>query len=268
MRPVEPLGLVQVLLILIPIAVVVSLSLALRLGQVRRVSVATARAVVQLLAVGLIIGWVFERNTWYWIVGLLLVMASIAGFTAAGRMGGSRLRLSWLMSLILGGVTAVALIYYTQVVIGLRQWDARYFIPLGGMLLGNAMTAATLAVERVSSDLAREQNDVEVYLSLGASPWQASRPAVRRAVGAALTPTINAMLVVGVVKLPGMMTGQMLGGSEPFQAALYQLMILSGILFCDSMAATLSAGLLYRRFFTGAWQLDRAELRRIAGSSG
>jgi ABC-type iron transport system FetAB permease component len=60
----------------------------------------------------------------------------------------------------------------------------------------------------------------------------------------------------------------MLGGSEPFQAALYQLMILSGILFCDSLAATLSAGLLYRRFFTGAWQLNRAELRRIAGSSG
>jgi len=268
MRPVEPLGLVEILLVLIPIAVVIALSLALRLGQVRRVSIATARAVVQLLAVGLIIGWVFERHTWYWVVGLLLVMTSIAGFTAAGRMGGSRLRLSWLMSLILGGVTAVALIYYTQVVIGVREWDSRYLIPLGGMLLGNAMTAAALAVERVTSDLAREQKDVEVYLSLGASPWQAARPAVRRAIGAALTPTINAMLVVGVVKLPGMMTGQMLGGSAPLQAALYQLLILSGILFCDSMAATLSAGLLYRRLFTGAWQLDRAELRRLGGPAG
>ena len=268
MRPVEPLGLLEVLLVLIPIAVVISLSLALRLGQVKRVSLATARAVVQLLAVGLIIGWVFERNTWYWVVGLLLIMTSIAGFTAAGRMGGSRIRLSWLMSLILGGVTAVALIYYTQVVIGLQEWDARYFIPVGGMLLGNAMTAATLAVERVTSDLSREQNDVEVYLSLGASPWQASRPAVRRAIGAALTPTINAMLVVGLVKLPGMMTGQMLGGSDPFQAALYQLLILSGILFCATMAATLSAGLLYRKLFTGAWQLNRAELRRLGGPAG
>jgi len=268
MRPVEPLGLVEVLLVLIPIAVVVSLSLALRLGQARRVSIATARAVVQLLAVGLVIGWVFERNNWYWVVGLLLIMASIAGYTAAGRMGGGQLRLSWLMSLILGGVTAVALLYYTQVVIGLDEWDARYFIPLGGMLLGNAMTAATLAVERVTSDISREQQDVEVYLSLGASPWQAARPAMRRAIGAALTPTLNAMLVVGVVKLPGMMTGQMLGGSIPFQAALYQLLILSGILFCDSLAATLSAGLLYRRFFTMAWQLDRAVLRRLSRSSG
>jgi putative ABC transport system permease protein len=268
MRPVEPLGLLQVLLILIPIAVVASLSLALRLGQVRRVSVATARAVVQLLAVGLVIGWVFDRNTWYWILGLLLVMTTIAGFTAAGRMGGGRPRLTWLMSLILGGVTAVALLYYTQVVIGLHAWDARYFIPLGGMLLGNAMTAATLAVERVGSDLARERNDVEVYLSLGASPWQASLPAVRRAIGAALTPTLNAMLVVGVVKLPGMMTGQMLGGSEPLQAALYQLLILGGILFCDSMAATLSAGMVYRRLFTPAWQLDGVELRKLFGGSG
>ena len=83
MRAVEPLGMVEVLLVLIPIAVVISLSLALRLGQVRRVSIATARAVVQLLAVGMVIGWVFERNTWYWVVGLLLIMASIAASCAS-----------------------------------------------------------------------------------------------------------------------------------------------------------------------------------------
>jgi putative ABC transport system permease protein len=264
MRPVEPLGLAQVLLVLIPVALVISLSVALRLGQTRRISIATARSVIQLLAVGLIIGWVFERNTWYWVVGLLMVMTLIAGFTAAGRMGGRLLRLSWLMSLVLGAVTAVALLYYTQIVIGLREWDARYLIPLGGMMLGNAMTAATLAVERITSDFAREHGDVEVYLALGASPWQASQPTIRRAVGAALTPTLNAMLVVGVVKLPGMMTGQMLGGSIPFQAALYQLLILTAILFCDSLAATLSVGLLYRRFFTRAWQLNHQALRRLA----
>jgi putative ABC transport system permease protein len=83
-----------------------------------------------------------------------------------------------------------------------------------------------------------------------------------------LTPTINAMLVVGVVKLPGMMTGQMLGGSAPFQAALYQMLILSGILFGDSLSATLSAGMLYRRYFTKAWQLDREALRAGTRSAG
>ncbi len=262
MRTVEPLGLLEVLLVLIPVAAVIALSLALRLGQVRRVSVATARSVVQLLAVGLIIGWVFERDTWYWIVGLLMVMTLIAGFTAAGRMGGRLLRISWPMSLILGAITAVALLYYTQIVIGIHEWNARYLIPLGGMMLGNAMTAATLAVERISSDIARDHADIEVYLALGASPWQAVQPALRRAVGAALTPTINAMLVVGVVQLPGMMTGQMLGGSLPLQAALYQLLILTAILFCASLTATISAGLFYRRFFTAAWQLDRTALRR------
>lgn len=261
MQPVEPLGLVEVLLVLIPIALVVALSLALRLGQVRRVSIATVRSVVQLLAVGLVIGWVFERDTWYWIVGLLVLMALIAGFTAAGRMGGRLLRLSWLMSLILGAVTAIALVYYTQAVIGVREWNPRYLIPLGGMMLGNAMTAATLAAERITSDLARDHADVEIYLALGASPWQAVQPALRRAVGAALTPTINSMLVVGVVQLPGMMTGQILGGTAPFQAALYQLLILTAILFCASLTATLSAALLQRRFFTPAWQLNRDALR-------
>jgi putative ABC transport system permease protein len=169
-----------------------------------------------------------------------------------------------MMSLLLGGVTAVALLYYTQVVIGLDGWQARYFIPLGGMLLGNAMTAATLAVERITSDVAREHADVEVYLSLGASPAQAAHSAMRRAVSAALTPTINAMLLIGVVKLPGMMTGQMLGGSPPFQAALYQLLIIAGILFGDGLSATLSARAAYRRLFTPAWQLDRDALRRLS----
>jgi putative ABC transport system permease protein len=136
------------------------------------------------------------------------------------------------------------------------------------MMLGNAMTAATLAVERVTSDLTRERGDVEVYLALGASPAQAAHPALRRAVAAALTPTLNAMLVVGVVKLPGMMTGQILGGSEPFQAAVYQLLILSGILFGDSLAATLSAVLWYRRLFTPAWQLDRVALARLRKRDG
>jgi putative ABC transport system permease protein len=266
MRPVEPLGLAEVLLVLIPVVVVVAISVAFKLGQVRRISIATARSVVQLLAVGLVIGWVFERNTWYWVVGLLTLMTLVAGFTAAGRMGYRVGRLSWVMSFVLGSVTAVALLYYTQVVIGIHAWDSRYLIPLGGMMLGNAMTAAALAVERITSDLLREHGDVEVYLALGGSPWQAALPAMRRAVAAALTPTINAMLVVGIVKLPGMMTGQMLGGSGPFQAALYQLLILTGIVFCDSLSATLSVLIVRRGLFTRAWQLDRDALRRFRSS--
>jgi putative ABC transport system permease protein len=255
------LGPWQMALLALPIAALVIVSLILRMGIERRVLLASVRAMVQLLLVGLIIGWVFDRSRWYWVVGLLAAMTLIAAVTAV-RQARVRLRgLIGLMTIVLGAMTALTLAFLTQAVIGVHQWDARYLVPLGGMLLGNAMTAATLAVERLTSDLKRQGGDVEVLLAMGASPAQATRQILRNAVRAALTPTINAMLIVGIVKLPGMMTGQMLGGSGPMQAALYQMLILVGILFCDAGASMLTILLLYRRFFTSAWQLDRAKLR-------
>ncbi len=254
----------HLLLLALPVAVVISVSVALKLGQVKRVSIATIRALVQLVSVGLIIGWVFTHNTWYWIIGLLIVMTLIAAITAGSQVGKwfkSVTGSSLLLSLILGGVTGAMLLYLGEAVIGVKGWDARYLIPIGGMLLGNAMTAAVLACERIGSEMRQRAGDVEAYLALGASPWQASHPIVRHAITAALTPTLNAMMIVGVVKLPGMMTGQMLGGSVPFQAAMYQLLILIGILTCDTLTATTISILLYRRFFTRVWQLDRSALR-------
>lgn len=263
MNTVEPLTWVSIALLALPVGAVIGLSVAMGLGQVKRISIATARSLVQLIAVGLVIDAVFSHATWYLVISLLVVMTLIAAFTAAGQVGVRIRGLSWLMSLILGGVTAITLFYLIRVSIGVSGWSPRYWIPIGGMLLGNAMTAATLAVERLGNELARSDGDVEVYLALGGSPWQAMHPALRQAVNAALTPTINAMIVVGIVKLPGMMTGQMLGGTKPFRAALYQFLILIGILFCTSIAAALSGALLYRRFFTGAWQLNREVLRRF-----
>ena len=255
MEPVKALGWVELLLMLVPVAAAIAVSLAWRIGQWRRITIATVRSIVQLAGAGLIIGWIFQRDTWYWVVILLIVMTVIAAVTAAGQVGRRSPGLIAAMSVVLGAVTAVALLYYTTVVIGLERWEARYLIPLGGMLLGNAMTAVTLAVERLHSELRQRVADVETYLSLGASPWQAVQPAMRAAVAAGLTPTINAMLIVGVVKLPGMMTGQMLGGSSPWQAAMYQLLILTAIVFTDLLAATAAAVWLYRRWFTPAWQV-------------
>ncbi len=252
----------SVALLLVPVAVLIVVSLVTRMGLSGRVSLATLRSLAQLLLVGLVIGWVFDNSRWFWVIGLLSLMTLIAAFTARRQAGVKTRGLFGLIALVLAVMTTLTLVYMTQAVMGLRQWDARYLVPLGGMLLGNAMTAATLAVERLASDLKRDGGDIEVLLSLGASPGQAVRPLVRSAVKAALTPTINAMLIVGIVKLPGMMTGQMLGGADPMQAALYQFLILVGILFCDAGSASLTMWLLYRRFFTDAWQLDRARLHK------
>lgn len=261
--PIITLGWLQVLLLLGLVAAVLVMSLGLRLGLVRELSIATVRSIVQLVAVGLVIGWVFDHRTWYWVLGLLMMMTAVAGLTGARRSAVKAARLSGLFGFVLGSVTAVTLIYCTVVVLRIDEWNPQYLIPLGGMMLGNAMTAATLAVERLVTDLKRSGSDVEVMLALGASPAQALGPLMRSAVRAAMMPTINTMMIVGVVQLPGMMTGQMLGGSDPLQAALYQFLILVAIAFCAAFSATGMIQLLYRRFFTAAWQLDRAALDRL-----
>jgi len=258
---VIPLGWQEVLLLLGLMAVAMAVSAAMRLGLVRELALGTVRSVVQLSVVGFAIGWVFQQRTWYWVLLLLGLMALVAGYTAARRTHLRLPGLTWLLTAVLVTVAAVALLYLTQAVLGLHVWNPRYLIPLGGMLLGNAMNSSTLAVERLVADLRRGAADVEAMLALGASPGQATQRFRRDAITAAVAPSLNGMLTVGIVTLPGMMTGQMLGGTPPLQAALYQLMILFGITFCALLGAILAVQALAPRFFTGAWQLQRGLLR-------
>ena len=238
-------------------------SLLFRLGLSRDFLLGAVRAALQLGAVGMVIGWVFAQTHWYAIIALMSVMALVAGWTGARQCGLRLPGLPWVFLAVL--VTSVGLVtaYLALVVLGIDTWTPRYLIPLWGMLLGNAMTAVTLSAERLASGVREGRREVETLLALGASPGQAVARFRRAAVRAALTPTLNAMMVVGVVKLPGMMTGQILGGSPPFQAALYQLLILFGIGLCDQVSASSTVLWLSRGFFTPQAQLRREVLGRV-----
>ena len=264
-EPVIALGASDVLLLLGLMAAAMAVSALLRLGLARELAIGTARSVVQLSAVGFAIGWVFEQRTWYWVLLLLAGMALVAGYTGARRTRLNLPGLAWLFTAVLVAVSAFVLLYVTQVVLGLREWNPRYLIPLGGMLLGNAMNSSTLAVERLVAELHRNAGDVEVLLALGASPGQAVQRYRHAAISAAVAPSLNGLLTVGIVTLPGMMTGQMLGGSPPLQAALYQLLILFGITVCALFGAILAVYAVAPRFFSAAWQLERATLRSAQG---
>ncbi len=268
-EPIIQLGPLQVALILVLAAIPIAISLKLRLGLVGEISIATVRSIVQLVAIGLVIGWVFDQRTWYWVLALVALMTLVAGQVGARRTEVKLKRLSGLFSLVLGGVTAITVLYLVEVILGQRmvgvaEWNPRYIIPLAGILLGNAMTGGSLAVERLVSDLKRQSHHIETMLALGASPAQATHALLRSAIRTSMVPTLNTMMIVGIVQLPGMMTGQMLAGAEPLQAALYQFLILVAIAFSTVMSATLLLFLLYRRFFTPAWQLRRALLERLS----
>jgi putative ABC transport system permease protein len=148
------------------------------------------------------------------------------------------------------------LAYVDAVVLRLQPWyDPQYLIPLFGMIIGNSMTAAALAADRLNAEMELRRGEVESYLALGASPARASAEPVRRALVAAMIPTLNMLMVVGLVSLPGMMTGQVIAGSSPLTAVRYQIVVV--FMLAGAVAVTSAVvALWYRRtFFTLAEQL-------------
>ena len=211
----------------------------------------------QLLLAGYLLGFIFESNRWYWVVAMLTVMILVGGRTAVARQKNPVPGLLRLTTFSIFVSSFLTLAYTTVVIVQVHPWyDARYLIPLAGMVIGNAMNGSSLAAERLASELRLRRDAIQARLALGASPRQASDEAIRATVKAALIPTINGMMSVGLVHLPGMMTGQMLGGASPITAVRYQILIFYALSFVSAATAILVSSLAYRRYFTGREQLD------------
>lgn len=232
-----------------------------RLGLARGFLVGAVRAVVQLVAVGYVLVYVFATARW-WLVLLALVVMLVAATATAARRRSGRARIGerralWTISgtaMLLGA--GLTLAYVTEVVLHVRPWyDPRYLIPLFGMIVGNAMNGAALAAERLASEMEARRGEVEAYLALGATPARAAAEPVRRALVAALIPAVNGLMVVGLVQLPGMMTGQILAGQSPLLAVRYQIVVAFMLAGATALTSTIVV-LWYRRtFFTSAAQL-------------
>jgi putative ABC transport system permease protein len=230
------------------------ISLVLGLGLERRLLLASIRTVVQLLLIGLVLRWIFTQTRWYYMLALIVAMTLIAG-TSAIRRTGRRYPRMWLDSVISMGLSSWVMAALAVTVIIHVRWDQpQYTIPLLGMILGNTLNGISLGVDRLGEELAGKRDQVETRLALGATRWEAARAAVQEAVRTGMTPTINAMMIVGVVSLPGMMTGQMLGGVPPVQAVMYQIVIMFLIAAGTSLGTLMIVLLAYRRLFTADHQ--------------
>ena len=148
----------------------------------------------------------------------------------------------------------------TQTVIRVDPWyKPQYVIPLLGMILGNGLTGISLCIDILLERFSEQQALVEMELAHGATRWEAARGVLREAVRRGMIPVINAMMVVGLVSLPGMMTGQILAGNSPLQAVKYQIVVLFMIAAATSLGCIGTALLAYRRLFNADHQL-RSEL--------
>ncbi len=243
-------GELGVALVLIVITVV--LSRLERLGLEKDLLVGTIRSLVQLMAVGYVLEGIFRADKWYWVLLTLAVMTAVAGYTAAQRskdIPGAK----WIavLSVGIGGLGTLAIL----VGLGIIEASPWYVIPISGMILGNSMNGASLAMNRISAEIKLRRLQIETALALGATSRQAADPALKAAAKAAMIPNINSMMTVGIVSLPGMMTGQIIAGQSPTEAVRYQIVVVYMITAAVTVASLAAALWSYRQFFTREHQL-------------
>lgn len=204
-----------------------ALSVWLGLGLERRLAVASARTVVQLLLVGWVLAPIFAWSSPLAVLALVAAMVALAGREAARRAGRRIVGVQGIAVLAMAmGAGATALLATTAIVQVRPWWTPQYLVPLAGMLLGNTLNGVSLGLDRTLALLDEGRDLVEARLAQGASWWEAARPVAVEGVRTGMIPILNAMTVVGVVTLPGMMTGQILSGTDPALAARYQILIM------------------------------------------
>ena len=244
------------------------LSWLLHLGIGRRMLIAAARSAVQLILLGLILETLFKQTS-PWLIGALsLVMLSVAGYEVKARQH-RQFTGYWgygigTLSMFLSSFTITLLALL--IIVRVEPWyTPQYLIPLLGMLLGNTMTGIAVALDQLTRSSWNQRHVIEARLMLGADCDTAIGEIRRDALRSGLIPTINAMTTAGIVSLPGMMTGQILAGSPPLEAAKYQLMILFLIAAGTGLGSMAAVWFGSRHLFDDR---DRLCLNRLKPGSG
>jgi putative ABC transport system permease protein len=244
------LGQVASTLALVAVAVVVSVWQ--RADLERDIGIAVIRSFIQLTAIGYVIELIFDQGNLSFVVALLAAMVLFGALTARSRARRVP-HAFWplLIALALAGAATLGLV----LALGVFEPRARYLVPVGGMVIGNAMTAASVALNRLGDEVAESANQIEATLALGATSTQAIRPVLRRSLRSGMIPLIDSTKTTGLIFFPGTMVGMLLAGAAPADAVRLQLILLYVLLGSVALGALTSVLLAYRNFFTPAQQL-------------
>jgi putative ABC transport system permease protein len=244
------LGEVVAALALVGVAVLVSIWQ--RTGLEGDIGIAVTRSFVQLTVMGYVINLIFDQDELAFVVVLIAAMALFGALTARHRARQvPRAFLPLLCALTLAGATTLVLV----VALGIFEAKPRFLVPVGGMVVGNSMTAAAVALNRLGDDIRDSAARIEATLALGASSTQAALPIVRRSLRSAMIPLVDSTKTTGLIFFPGTMVGMLLAGADPVDAVRLQLILLYTLLGSVALAALTATALAYRNFFTPAHQL-------------
>ncbi|MCR8634534.1 ABC transporter permease [Paenibacillus radicis (ex Xue et al. 2023)] len=237
---------------LVFIVITILVSMWQKLGLEKDIIIGTIRSAVQLLLVGYLLQFVFNANHPAFLILILCAMIIIAAWNASHRAKGvSGIR--WRIILAIGiteGLTMGLLL-----TLGIIDPTPQYIIPVSGIIIGNAMVVSGLYLNQMKREIQTSRGQIETLLSLGATMRQAIQESLKRSVKASMIPTIDGMKTMGLVQLPGMMTGMIVAGANPVEAVRYQVLIVFTIIAAAALSSIVLSMISYKLWFTSDEQL-------------
>jgi putative ABC transport system permease protein len=234
------------------VAIAIAVSFWRRTGLENEIVVAVVRSFIQLTAIGYVIQAIFDEDSLALVFGLIAVMVLFGAFTArrrARRVPGAFWPL--LIGLAVAGAATLGLV----VALGVFEPEPRYLVPVGGMVVGNSMTAAAVALNRLGDEMTDRAREIEATLALGAPATVAAAPSLRRSLRSGTIALVDSTKTTGLIFFPGTMVGMLLAGADPLDAVRLQLILLWVLLGSVALSALIATTLAYRNFFTPAHQL-------------
>ncbi|MBT4034109.1 MAG: iron export ABC transporter permease subunit FetB [Candidatus Marinimicrobia bacterium] len=233
-----------------------------KLGLENTLLIGTLRTFVQLTLMGYVLTWFFDQQHWAFMLMLLFIMIVIASYEGTRRQKNEIPHFFPAMLVALLSSAILILGTILLFILDVEPWFSPYAaIPIGGMIIGNGLNSTALTANRFVGELKHREKEIETLLALGATPKLAVYDSMKASIHAALIPNINAMMTVGLVQLPGVMTGQILAGIDPIIAVRYQIMIMYMWFTTATLANMIMLAIVYRQYFTSKLQLRRELLR-------
>lgn len=246
------MSITSIILMFIFIIIPIVLSKSFNLGLEKDTTVAAIRSFVQLLIVGYILQFIFDQDSYIFIV--LMVILIIGAATQNARKKGLEIPgITW--KLLLAFISIEIITQGILIGFNITPATAQYIIPISGMIIGNSMVLSILFLNRFMSEIKQNDNIIELILCLGGTPKQAIHKQLITSIQSSVIPTIEQQKTIGLVQLPGMMSGQIIAGSDPLEAVLFQILIVFMLLTAATMTSVILGFLSYPTLFNKKQQL-------------
>jgi putative ABC transport system permease protein len=241
-------------MILLAVLLIIIKWQGIRVGD--KILVGTVRGTIQIILMGLILNWIFGLQNVVIIFGVLTFMGIFAAYTIRGNLEKiPGVFNTTLPGLLIGGLSVIAASYSLGIIGEEGEMMGEFLIPMGGMVIGNIMGLSSLVLDRMWSTAQKQRGLIETALALGATPLQASDMTIRESIESGMLPNLNRYASLGIVSIPGLMSGMIIGGMSPVAAAFYQVIVFIMIFLAVVIGSLITSRLFIRYMFNERYQL-------------